>query len=111
MYDISYFQILSNAVTHSSKVTLRNIMKGPVKVTFPTHLQYLIGSVSKSLSSLKVYCRPVLGFLSVFIKVWLKSAQHPPTRYKWLGAKLYRTAYGFLICTLLCHTDSKVIVL
>ena len=36
------------------------IRKGLVKMTFPSHLQYLNDSLSKSLSSLKVYFRIVL---------------------------------------------------
>ena len=55
----SYLQYLSKTFTCSSKVTLPNISKGLVKVTFPSHLQYLNGSLSKSLRSLKVYFRAV----------------------------------------------------
>ena len=57
----SYLQYLSKTFTCSSKVTLPNIRKGLVKVTFPSHLQYLNGSLSKSLRSLKVYFRAVIG--------------------------------------------------
>ena len=56
----SPLQYLSKTFTHSSKVTLPNIRKGFVKVTFPSHLQYLNGSLSKSLRSLKVYFRAVV---------------------------------------------------
>ena len=38
----------------SSKVTLSNIRRGLVKVTFPSPLQYLKGSLSKPLSSFNV---------------------------------------------------------
>ena len=55
----SPLQYLSKTFTCSSKVTLPNIRKGLVKVTFPSHLQYLNGSLSKSLRSLKVYFRTV----------------------------------------------------
>ena len=51
----SPLQYLSKTFTRSSKVTLPNIRKGLVKVTFQSHLQYLNGSLSKSLRSLKVY--------------------------------------------------------
>ena len=51
----SPLQYLSKTFTRSSKVTLPNIRKGLVKVTFPSHLQYPNGSLSKSLRSLKVY--------------------------------------------------------
>ena len=57
----SPLQDLSKTFTHSSKVTLPNIRKGLVRVTFPSHLQYLNGSLSKSLRSLKVYFRAVYG--------------------------------------------------
>ena len=60
----SPLQYLSKTFTHSSKVTLPNIRKGLVKVTFPSHLQYLNGSLSKSLRSLKVYFRAVKGLLT-----------------------------------------------
>ena len=43
---------------HQMYVTLPNIRKGLVKMTFQSHLQY--GSFSKRLSSLKVYFRAVL---------------------------------------------------
>ena len=43
-------------------------MKGLVKMTFPSHLQYLNGSLSKSLRSLKVYFRAV--FLKVLESAW-----------------------------------------
>ena len=55
----SPLQYISKTFTRSSKVTLPNIMKGLVKVTFPSHLQYLNGFISKSLRSLKVYFRSV----------------------------------------------------
>ena len=55
----SPLQELYKTFTRSSKVTLPNIRKGLVKVTFPSHLQYLNGSLSKSLRSLKVYFRAV----------------------------------------------------
>ena len=42
------------------KWQLPNIRKGLVKMTFLLHLQYLNGSLSKSLRSLKVYFRAVL---------------------------------------------------
>ena len=60
MMERSPLQYLSKTFTHSSKVTLPNIRKGLVKVTFPSHLQYLNGSLSKSLRSLKVYFRAVI---------------------------------------------------
>ena len=60
MMERSPLQYLSKTFTRSSKVTLPNIRKGLVKVTFPSHLQYLNGSLSKSLRSLKVYFRAVL---------------------------------------------------
>ena len=43
MYDkpVSPPSTFSNAFTCSSKITLTNIRKGLVKVTFPLHLQYL----------------------------------------------------------------------
>ena len=53
VYYISAFQYLSKTF---SKVTLPNIRKGLVKVTFPSPLQYLNGSLFKPLLSLKVYC-------------------------------------------------------
>ena len=59
MMERSPLQYLSKTFTRSSKVTLPNIRKGLVKVTFPSHLQYLNGSISKSLRSLKVYFRAV----------------------------------------------------
>ena len=60
MMERSPLQYLSKTFTCSLKVTLPNIRKGLVKVTFPSHLQYLNGSLSKSLRSLKVYFRAVL---------------------------------------------------
>ena len=60
MMERSPLQYLSKTFTHSSKVTLPNIRKGLVKVTFPSHLQYLNGSLPKSLRSLKVYFRAVM---------------------------------------------------
>ena len=62
----SPLQYLSKTFTHSSKVTLPNIRKGLVKVTFPSHLQYLNGSLSKSLRSLKVYFRAVI-YIYIYI--------------------------------------------
>ena len=59
MMEMSPLQDLSKTFARSSKVTLPNIRKGLVKVTFPSHLQYLNGSLSKSLRSLKVYFRAV----------------------------------------------------
>ena len=59
MMERSPLQYLSKTFTYLSKVTLPNIRKGLVKVTFPSHLQYLNGSLSKSLRSLKVYFRAV----------------------------------------------------
>ena len=58
MCDISPFQYLSNAFTYSSKVTLPG--KCLVKVTFPSHLQYLNGALSKGLSPVKIVFRAVL---------------------------------------------------
>ena len=55
----SPLKYLSKTFTRSSKVTLPKIRKGLVKVNFPSHLQYLNGSLSKSLRSLKVYFRAV----------------------------------------------------
>ena len=55
----SPLQYLSKTFTRSSKVTFPNIRKDLVKVTFPSHLLYLNGSLSKSLRSLKVYFRAV----------------------------------------------------
>ena len=52
-------QYLSKTFSRSSKVTLPNIRKGLVNVTIPSQLQYLNGSLSKSLKSLKVYFRAV----------------------------------------------------
>ena len=52
MYEISPFQYLSNTFTLSSNVTLPNIREGLVKMTFPSYLQYLNGSLSNSLRSL-----------------------------------------------------------
>ena len=60
MIERSPLQYLSKTFTRSSKVTFPNIRKGLVKVTFPSHLQYLNGSLSKSLRSLKVYFRAVI---------------------------------------------------
>ena len=60
MHDMSHLQYLSKTCTCSSKVTLPNIMKGFVKVTFPSPLQNLEGPLSKSLRSLKIYFRAVL---------------------------------------------------
>ena len=65
MYDMSPLQYLSKTFTCSSKVTLTNIRKGLVKVTFASHLQYLNGSLSKSLRSLEVYFRAVSVCLCV----------------------------------------------
>ena len=45
MYDISPVQHLSKTFTCSSKVTLLNIRKALVKVTFATPLQYLSGVI------------------------------------------------------------------
>ena len=56
---------LSNAFSCSSNVTLPKIRKGLVRVTFPSHLQYINGSLSKSLISLKVYFRAVVDTLLV----------------------------------------------
>ena len=50
---------LSKTFACSSKVTLPNIRKGLVKVTFPSPSQHRIGSLFKSLRSLKVYFRAV----------------------------------------------------
>ena len=58
---MSPLQYLSK--TFTSKVTLPNIRKGLVKVTFASHLQYLNGSLSKSLRSLKVYFHAVYVFV------------------------------------------------
>ena len=69
MMEMSHLQYLSKTFTCSSKVTLPNIRKGLVKVTFPSHLQYLNGSLSKSLRSLKVYFRAVIG-LNDFSTQW-----------------------------------------
>ena len=55
----SPLQYLSKTFNRSLKVTLPNIRKVLVKVTFPSHLQYHNGSLSKSLRSLKVYFRAV----------------------------------------------------
>ena len=63
----SPLQYLSKTFTRSSKVTLPNIRKGLVKVTFPSHLQYLNGSLSKSLRSLKVNFRAVGMLLGMFM--------------------------------------------
>ena len=59
MHEMSHLQYLSKTCTSSSKVTLLNIRKGFVKVTFPSPLQYLNGSLSKSLRSFKIYFRTV----------------------------------------------------
>ena len=57
-------QYLSKTFTYSSKVAMPNIRKGLVKVTFQSHLQYLNGSLSKALRSLKVYFRTVFVAVS-----------------------------------------------
>ena len=59
--------IISDAFTSSSNVTLLNLRKGLVKMTFPSHLQYLNGSLSKLLRSLKVYFRTVRGIIFVCV--------------------------------------------
>ena len=59
--EISLFQYLSSAFTPN--ITLPNIRKGLVMMTFPSHSQYLNGSFSKGLRSLKVYLRAV--FVSI----------------------------------------------
>ena len=63
----SHLQDLSKTFTRSSKMTLPHIRNGLVKVTFPSHLQYLNGSLSKSLRSLKVYFRAVTACLFWFM--------------------------------------------
>ena len=61
MMERSPLQYLSKTFTRSSKVTSPNIRKGLVKVTFPSHFQYLNGSLSKSLRSLKCACLVEVG--------------------------------------------------
>ena len=68
MMERSPLQDLSKTFTHSSMVTFPNIRKGLVKVNFPSHLQYLYGSLSKSLRSLKVYFRAVWAKLGLFLR-------------------------------------------
>ena len=72
MMEMSPLQDLSKTFTHSSKVTWPNIRKGLVKVTFPSHLQYLNGSLSKSLRSLKVYFRAVI-VIYIYIYIYIIS--------------------------------------
>ena len=60
MYGIPPLQYLSRTFTCLSKVTLPKIREGFVKVTFPLPFQYLNGSLSKSVSTLKVYFRAVI---------------------------------------------------
>ena len=62
MYDIPPLQYLSKTFTCLSKVTLPKIRKGFVKVIFPLPFEYLNGSLSKSLSTLKVYFHAVHAF-------------------------------------------------
>ena len=50
-------QYLSKTLTCSPKVTLSNIRKGLVNVYIPLPIQYLNGSLSKPLRTLKVYFR------------------------------------------------------
>ena len=57
MYGITPLQYLSRTFTCTSKLILPFIMKGIVKVTFPSPLQYLKGPLLKSLRSLKVQFR------------------------------------------------------
>ena len=59
----SPLQYLSKIFTCLSKVTLSNIRKSLVKVTFPSPLSYLNDSLTKSLSTLKAYFHAVLGNL------------------------------------------------
>ena len=61
MHHMSHLQDLSKTFTCLSKVTLPNIKKGLVKVTFQSPFQYPNGSLSKSLWSLKVYFRAVFS--------------------------------------------------
>ena len=68
MYDTPPLQYFSKTFTCSSKVTLPNIRKGLVKVTFPLPFQYLNGSLSKSLSTLKVYFHAVIGLIDMATK-------------------------------------------
>ena len=50
MYDILPLQYLPKTFTCSSNVTLPNIRKGLVKVTFPLPLEYLNSSLFKTLN-------------------------------------------------------------
>ena len=67
VYDTSPLQYLSKTFTCSSKVTLPNIRKGLVKVTFPSRTFTM--ALSKSLRSLKVYFRAVSVTMTCIIDV------------------------------------------
>ena len=83
MYDISPLQYLSKIFTCSSKVTVPHTRKGLVKVTFPSPLQYLNGSISETLGSLSfifaqcTVCGSLLLSLNAILSDCIKVFLHP----------------------------------
>ena len=88
---------LSNIFTCSSNVIMPNIRKCLVKMTFRSHLQNLNGSLSKSLSSLKVYFHTAIAMDKPIVLV---GAMHI------LEA---RGKHAAVFCPLLCSPSSSLI--
>ena len=106
MYDIPPLQYLCKIFTCASKVTLSNIRKGFVKVTFPSPFQYLNSSLSKSLSTLNVYFRTVLYRRSSVIMSWFFT----DVLFRIIGAPSFQGVIPmpiFVVCLCLCRDSNS----